>query len=120
MNKNSRGEAQSSKRMSLLSISLKVQVLLQKNQTPVILTAIPILKLPKQEPMTKQKKVNSTLSLKWMPLALNNSKLIRASKQQSNNISKHVLASQKSIVGLSKINKPERKAFTRLNLQVTT
>ena len=76
MNKNSRGEAQSSKRMSLLSISLKVQLLLQKNQTPVILSAIPILKLPKQEPMTKQKKVNSTLSLKWMPLALNNSKLM--------------------------------------------
>jgi hypothetical protein len=25
---------------------------------------------------TKQKKVNSTLSLKWMPLALNNSKLM--------------------------------------------
>jgi len=55
-----------------------------------------------------------------MPLALNNSKLIRASKQQNNNISKHVLASQKNIVGLSKINKPERKAFTRLNLQVIT
>jgi hypothetical protein len=45
---NSREDAQSSKRMSLLSILLKVHVLLQKKQNRIILTAILILKWKEQ------------------------------------------------------------------------
>lgn len=76
---NSREDAQSSKRMSLLSICWKCKSYYRKTKpyhsNSNSNTQMERTKLQKQEPMAKKKR-NSPLSLKWMPPAPNNRKWI--------------------------------------------